>query len=462
MPKGKPRKAPARAPKAIEVVETEPEEIEPPQPKVVEVKHKTEWSEMRPVEEAPEALSLFEEDDIEPAKPRRRPQSEAEDIRKKLARAGITPSSSLKLTIEKYAHSEVVDGQGGMFAEKEHCTKYVCSEEHVKSEDYLDVARRFGPGLYRFTLRMKNQIVTAWDKRISASSAPAMHANPADPNSPQVIFQMPEGMNNAQQPVGVIDPMKQMRDLAKTYKELKSAFEPEAANLQQQAAPTDPKVAALQLIAENPDVMERIGKGIASTVLGHKGAGDSDPWADVAMEAVKSGQAVEIVRAAIDSIFSGINGLFPKGNQNGQAPMGAPRVAPMANQNNGRAQAPPQVLPDEERHGPQRLGNDPSPVTQASTEDQALALVIEHCRRNAPVKVAFNRLINLADAIEEQAPAGSIYDYVELFGKMDTDAALTFVEGLPGGRQVVALPHCKEWTAELQRMIRESERGDDA
>lgn len=398
MPSRKPRKI-AKRPRHIRPVEAPPPEIEKEeqQPQVVEVKHKTEWSELRPVDEAPaEQDTLFEDEEITEAKPRRKFSSERDELKKKLAKAAITPGSQLKLTIEKYLHSDAVDGQGGMFAETEHCTKYVCAEAHITSEDYLDVARRFGPGLYRFTLRLKNLIVTAWDKRISAGTISPIigHANPADPNSPQVIVNMPEG---AQQPVGIIDPMRQMRELAKTYKEMKSAFEPEGMQAAPAAAaPTDPKIAALQLIADNPDVMERIGKGIASTVLGAR-SGDSDPWADVAMEAIKTGQAAEIAATIIREIMSPFRSL---GGNNGQAPMAAPPPAPVPHPQNGRP--PMRPIPHAERpadsqvqEGMGQVQGAPQPQVMLTPADALMLALIDAMARNAPLKEAQN-IINVA------------------------------------------------------------------
>src|SRR5215475_12402187 len=195
MPRGRPKgSAKKRVPikakqKKIEVLPNDPDtEVEDSGldgPQIVEVKHKTEWSEYRPVDDQPEGEGEEEEQE----EPKRKYTNNAEILRNKLGKAGVLPGSQLKLTIEKYHHSDAIDGHGGHYAEREHCTKYICAEEHILSEDYLDVARRFGPGLYRMTIRRKNTIVTAWDKRISGSPAPLLEmANPADPNSPKVLL----------------------------------------------------------------------------------------------------------------------------------------------------------------------------------------------------------------------------------------------------------------------------------
>ncbi|MBO0719206.1 MAG: hypothetical protein J2P41_00155 [Blastocatellia bacterium] len=427
-----------------EMPQVELEEVSE-QPQVIEVKHKTEWSEMRPVEEAPDQDLIF--DDETESRPKRKVNSERDEIRKKLGRAGITPGSQLKLTIERYLHSDAVDGQGGMFAETEHCTKYVCAEGHITSEDYLDVARRFGPGLYRFTLRLKNTIVTAWDKRISPATPTFQHINPTDPNSPQVIVNMPEGANG-QQPVGVLDPMKQMRELAKTYKEMKIAFEGEGAQAPAAAAPTDPKIAALQLISENPEVMEKIGSGIAKTVLGAKGAGDSDPWADVAMEAIKSGQAAEIAATIIREIMA------PFRNMNGQAQapqpppppvMPAPQVVPQ----NGEPQRV--VNPPPQAPRPRPAQEQPAQATQNVTPADALMLaLIDAMNRNAPLKEA-QSIINVA-----------VYRNPELDESIDellnlsTDELMNLLKAYHP--KVDEIPHAKEWLESLTGSLAQGEQ----
>jgi len=422
MPRGKLREKPRGRPRkpAVEILppEPEPEDNQPPQQNVVEIKHKTEWSEMRPVD-APADEAIYEEEIFEP---KRRRNSERDELRKKLAKAEVTPGSMLKLTIEKYRHSEAVDSQGGSFAEREHCTKYVCAEEHITSEDYLDVARKFGAGLYRFTLRMKNQVVTAWDKRISAGPTPIIQStNPADPNSPQVIFQLPDGANG-HQPVAVIDPMDQMVKTAQAYQKLKKAFEPDvdpaAAPV---AAPLDPKIAALQLIADNPDVMERIAKGISSTVLGQK-HGDGDPWAEVAMEAVKSGQAANMLRSAIDAIFNGINGLFPKPAMNGQAPGVQAAPAPTAPAPAG--------------------GNQESAQQVALTAADVLIIqLIQAMERNAPLKEA-QTTINVAVYRHPE-----LDESIEQLLNMSVDEIMVLLGAYHP--KVNEIPHARAWLETL-------------
>lgn len=437
---------------AVEVLP--PEEINQP---MREVKHKTEWVELRPVEEGAEdgERELFDDDVIE-EKPKRRVNSERDELRKKLAKSNITPGSQLKLTIERYTHSDVVDSQGGMFAETEHCNKYVCAESHITSEDYLDVARKFGPGLYRFTLRMKNQIVTAWDKRISGGAATPVvqHVNPNDPTSPQFIVQMPEG---AQQPVSVVDPLKQMREAAKFYKEMKQTFEPEG--MQQQQQPKSEEEVLTTAILNRPEVVDNLVGSVMKRIGGSSGK-DDEPWyADVVRDAVKSGQLVQVVQVAIDRIFNGVGNLFPgRQNQNGQAQM-----AETPSQVGQETQIPgtETITQSGESGEPgdvQRLGTgQPDMGVQPKTpEEQTLAIVLNNCSRKVPPSITADQVLKYADLLNDQAPWASIDKWLELFVDMPADAALDFVKTQPNGEQIANLEWARDYTEQLQKLIRES------
>src|SRR6266498_3890249 len=182
MPRGRAKK------QSAEVEALPPEDSQPSQ-KVI--KHKTEWVEV--VEDAPEEIGEeFDDTEIDD-KPRKKTRNAIQEMRKKLRAQGVTPSSNLRLYIERYIHSET--DAGGSWAETEFCTKYSTTEEHVLDKGYMDTASKWGPGKYRITIRMDNRILDAFDVRISAAPTSPMvqHVNPNDPNSPQVIFQTSDG-----------------------------------------------------------------------------------------------------------------------------------------------------------------------------------------------------------------------------------------------------------------------------
>jgi hypothetical protein len=465
MPRGRPKKN-----TAVEILP--PEEDNQSQVQVREVKHKTEWVELRPVEEASDSDTELEEIEIED-KPRRKvTKNEREELRKTLAQNNITPASQLKLTIERYLHSEHVEG--GTWAESEYLTKYTCSREHITSEEYLDVARKFGPGTYRFTLRLQNKIVTAWDKRLGVVTPSPVIQNvaPTDPTSPQVIIQ-----SDGQQTVmpSIKDIMKVQREALKEQLEMAKlmreayGFAPEQ---QQQQPKTEEEILAGAIIKQ-PEVIDNLVGGIIKRY--GKGNDSDEPWyADVVRDAVKSGQAAQIVQVAIDRIFNGFNSLFPGRANNGQT-----QVVQTPHQNQtqsdqqqvlsipGQQTTPDQSLQPSSSSSSNMgsggtIGQIEQTPTQITPEQHALSRLIDNCQRRIPVQVAYQQLINYADAINEQAPDYSIDGYIDLLGSVTTDQALDYVKTLPGGEQIVSLPHTKEWTAELQKLIQaESQEGEE-
>lgn len=444
--RGRPRKNPLAKPKPIpKIAFPKKVEILPPDstenqgPPVVEIKHKTEWSELRPIEsveddkpdfEELDDLNLYDEGEGEgdsETTPTKKPLNDRQELKKKLQKANITPNSQLKLSVSRYVHSDAFDGAGGHFAETEHCTKYVCTEEHITSEDYLDTARKFGPGLYRFTLRLRNTVAAAWDKRISAAAAAG---GPASSTSEQAPTSTPA--SNGAEPAGQMPSLKDymrgqreaLREQLEMAKLLRETFG------QTPAPPTDPKVAYLQLIAENPDVMSQIGAGLAKSALGVRG--DEDPWASVALELIKSGQAAQILRAGIDGLFSGIGGLFPRPASNGPAPVapeapwpaGAPGAPGATVSTGGPSQPPP-----------------PGPPVMVTPADALMLALIGALERNAPLREA-QTIINLA--IVRSPELGESIDEIL---NLSTDEILSLLAAYQP--QVTAIPHAAEWITTL-------------
>lgn len=445
--------------KAAEVEILPPEDDQPSRgrKKLVEAEHTIKYSAPVPVTIEEEAeTDEAEEIEIEGRPRRKTSKNERDELRKKLAQNNVTPGSQLKLTIEKYPHSEATDGNGGSWAGADYCTKYACAEAHITNEDYLDVARKWGAGLYRFTLRMQNKIVTAWDKRINASlSGPVVqNVNPADPGSPQVIVQ-----SDGQQTVmpSIKDIMKVQREALKEQLEMAKlmreayGFAPE----QSQQQPRTEEEILSSAILKQPEVIENVVGSVIKRFGGASGK-DDEPWyADVVRDAVKSGQLVQVVQVAIDRIFNGFSGLFPGRQNNGQDPTVASTTAQTQHPSDSNA-----LLSDgvQQVHS-ERIGEG---VSGVSPEEHALARLIDNCRRGVPVQVAFEQLIGYADMLNDQAPQYSIDGYISMFAAMPIEAALEFVKTQPNGEQVTSLPHAQAWTEQLQKLIKEAgQEGDE-
>jgi hypothetical protein len=468
MPRVKSKKQPA------EVELLPPDEND--QIKVREVKHKTEWVELHPVEEAPEGSEEFEGVEIED-KPRRKAKDEHAKLRELLAQHNIAPSAQLRLSIERYLHSE--SSEGGTWSDKEFLTRYICTKEQIVNEDYLDVARKWGAGTYWFTLRMYqpgkspgSRIVASWEKRLGPSTPVIQHVNPNDPTSPQVIYQSANGDGQAQQvPMSIKDIMKTQREALKEQLEMAKlmreayGFAPE----QQHESKSEEEIIAGAIIKQ-PAVIESVVESIIKRVDVKNGESDEPWWAGVLKDSITTGQLAPTVQGIVKALFPNglFGGLFPGGQQNGQAQVGAQTVSPMANTQDANPQESRPALPTlSEGQGTsaiqETVGSIQGQETQTTItpEQHALTRLIQNCQRNVPVQVAFQQLVNYADAINEQAPEYSIDGYIDLLGSMETDQVIEFVKTIPGGEQIASLPHAQQWTAELQRLIKESQEDEE-
>src|SRR6266540_3075669 len=468
MPRGRAKK------QSAEVEALPPEDSQPSQ-KVI--KHKTEWVEV--VEDAPEEIGEeFDDTEIDD-KPRKKTRNAIQEMRKKLRAQGVTPSSNLRLYIERYIHSET--DAGGSWAETEFCTKYSTTEEHVLDKGYMDTASKWGPGKYRITIRMDNRILDAFDVRISAAPTSPMvqHVNPNDPNSPQVIFQTSDGQQampslkevwKAQR-----EALKEQLEMAKLMREAYGLESDKSDKATMTGATDDPETLLLRNLANNDKFMDKINSGVIKKILGDGSVDDDPSWSAVGMEAVKSGQLGVAIEAAFKGLSGLINMILPRrDNNNGQAQMAQTPVASMENQQGRDPQSVQHVLlptAEGQGHGAVQEGvggiqgtqaqGTPGQQQQVTPAEQALATVIADCQKKVPPQITFTNLMTFADAINDQVPAYSIDGWIEYFGGMPVDGAIDFVKTLPNGEQIASLPHAKEWTEALQKLIKESQEREE-
>jgi hypothetical protein len=429
---------------------------------------------------------------IEEKKQRRKTaKAERDELRKKLSANKVTPTSQLQLSIDKYMHSD--SDARGTSAEMQHCTRYHCTEQHALNEDYLDVLKQWGDGLYRITLRTTKpvSIVDAWDRRVMTRpmhSQIVQNVIPGDPTSPQFTIQMPEGSH---QPIAAIDPIENLAKSAKIYKSLREAFEPSGPQ-QQPQAPVDPETLLLQNLANNDKFMDKVNGGLIRKIFGDKAIDDDPtPWA-VMMKLVETNQ----VGQAIDAVMRGaqmiVRQIFPtNGGNNGQAPMVPPQNAQGAGfqspthpnaqadqfRQNGSMEAQLQSVADPAQAGAHANTGQPSLLQivqmlpfqhalnlmmqsqgQLASTDLALAKVMDGCMRNVPVELIADWLFGFADILNAQLPDHSIDGYIDMFAAMKPTDALTMLKSLAGpiADQISALPHATVWTESLQKLINEN------
>lgn len=197
-------------------------------------------------------------------------------------------------------------------------------------------------------------------------------------------------------------------------------------------APPDPETALLSLLAKEPEVMDRVAKGALGKLMGDAPR-EENPWAEVALEAIKSGQAANMLQAGINALFNGLRSMTPTPQQ---------VVAPPAA--NPMAQAPPPPLPEDV----------PSMIPAPSPEERVLSLAVDHCLASRPATVAATRILAIADQINDQAPEYSVDGYLQMFITMTPDQAIEFAaQFAERGPLLREVPDVAAWVAQLQAAI---------
>lgn len=433
----------------------EPETTPPPKTKTVNARHKIEYN--APVTVPADEITEEEEmilEEVETAEETERKQKrktardEREEIRREMESLGVVAAGDLKLMIEKYKHSE--SAESGTMADKIYCTKYAVTRDHVMNNDYLDVTARWGAGRYWFTLRHKNKIVRQWEREITApaSNGHAIQQNPNDPTSPHVIVQMPES-SQAMIPADPFREAERAMGFLKKYQEVLGI----APGAQQQPQRSEDEILAGALLKQ-PEMVENVVGGLVKR-FGKAGGDDEPSWTSVAMRAIETGQAQSIIQTIIREFVAPFKNMWsqPNGTQ--------PQAQGMAEQPQANQTTMQNMPPSEARPEMEAQAQGASDQQQPSAEDQALFIVIDHCARRLPPQVACARVLAFAEALNLDAPEHSIDGYLIMFEDMPTDRVIDFVKTLQNGEQIAALPHARQWTAELQRLIKKAriERG---
>jgi len=268
--------------KAAEVELLPPEDDQPSRgrKKLVEAEHTIKYSAPVPVTVEDDLAEDNTEEDfdlIEEEKAKRRKKTardEREDLRREMDKLGVASASRLKLSIDKYRHSDSDDS--GTLAEKDFCTKDAITKEHILSDDYLAVARKYGPGRYWFTLRMDNKIIRQWERKVNAAVTPSgpviQSVNPNDPNSPQVIFQSTSDSQQAMPSLKEVwkaqrEALKEQLEMAKLMREAYGLESDKSDKATTTGATSDPEIVFVSnLLTHNEKAMEKISKHTWQTV----------------------------------------------------------------------------------------------------------------------------------------------------------------------------------------------------
>lgn len=288
-----------------------------------------------------------------------------------------------------------------------------------ESNHFLVVLRKDGLFVKNGTLPVYSCEPLPIEERI-----PSGADQPAIPQQVVVPLSAPLTETQSSQPgLSLKDQLKDVVELMKLARQLNGDVSQQNPTA---SPPLDPEIAVLQLLAKDENVVNKLSKGLLGKIFGEKD--EADPWADVAKEALKSGQAAELLRVGIESLFRGFSGLWPGQSDPSQPAMHNPQSA---------------MTPSE----PQ-----PQPLTPA---EELLTYVLTECGRNSPREAVAENIFAFADRINATSPLQSIDWYIQAFAEMPTDEALNFVsQTYPNAQQITSLPHAVEWTRELQEMLK--------
>lgn len=442
----------------MELLPAEDEQPTRGKKKLVEAEHTIKYSAPVPVTvEEPEADELIEIEDFEeaPERKRNKPKNERAELRKRLTAQGVTASSQLKLSIERYLHSDSLDS--GTMAEKAYCTKYGCNEAHITGEDYLDVARQFGPGRYWFTLRLNNIIVTQWERRLDATPAPmAQAAINGDPTSPQVIV-MP-----GQQAVVQTDPFA---DLDKTLKvverleKMRQAFGlTPAQNPEPAKAQLSPEEQLATVLLTDPDVKKKAIRNL----LGSNG--DNSETGTLELLLSHAGEIGKAIEGIVDRIFGNINQMRSDNGTSQMAPQAVPQIGRPDSQWPQPGQGDQTQIQQEgaareaeiRRNGLAGTGEGArgNLQPQVTPQDELLYFLIDACEANAPIEQVSAR-INLAMIRNPE-----LSDSLDALINLPIDQLLALSVTLRPS--LANAPHAQAWLETLVQALTQEGEGDEA
>lgn len=434
--------------------------------------------EVQPDEPEEEEEDFEEEIEIDEEKPKRRaPQPTFRNkIKQKFLDRGIGGGELISLRIDQMPNYSV-DGISGINAEKIFCDAVKVTEDYFDNDAYLsNILRKFGPGDYWLTARVKNSIVHNWIERIGAPGA----ASPSTRTEGEsgYVFQnplYPAPQAPAIAPKSLKEQLSEAVDLLTLVRKIDGRSE---ANTQQIVqAPISEDVQLASILMKDPDIKAKAIKGLLGT------AGQEADLMTLVIENLDKiltagGKALEGV---IQTAVVGVQQIKAQNgdHQNGQAQ--AERQNSQMGQDNGDAELPGRShnnrsIQEQEKvpmqvgtqnvqsYGHQGANNENPNSNGASPEDQALDFILGQCAQKVPIKIAADRLFNVAEEIRKKAPANSIDGYVEMFADTPLDFLVQWLGSTyPDSQTILDMPHAKDWIAGLQEEVRRqiNEGGED-
>ena len=220
---------------------------------------------------------------------------------------------------------------------------------------------------------------------------------------------------------------------AREIEELRSLLAPKVSPATPaQPPPLTPEVSVAAMLMKDPDVV----KSVVKNLVGDKGDGESASTTITLALIKEIGQPVGELLGAITARL--IQPLQGTGQMQAQ-------------------QSPPQPTQEQANTAPEQQSTNPAPQANEgqSIEDQLLLSLLDQCNRRVPPKVAYARLCEVADRIDEEMPAQSIGAYFDLFATAEPEMVKAWLDAtVPNAKQVTEQPHFLQWATELQAIVK--------
>lgn len=329
--------------------------------------------------------------------------------------------------------------------------------------DYLKtIKENWGAGSYQLELRnSRMHIVKRRTVTVAAEFAPPLM-------QPARVRAVPNGQSSHAQERGPVyieapppppppDFKAQLKETIATLKLLRE-LEPEAPAYEPTARPQEnpPSPFSIEnILMQNDKFVDTLSKGYLGKIFGKDGpAEDKDPWAEVAMETVKSGQAPQIIEALIGSLFKGLGGMIPSlsGGNNvstqmvpTQVSQGEPSRVP--NLQNGQIQGATAGSPPVETRPPTNGDTDTSrsPAPDVALYAEAITGILTQMRDNGDPAQAVKSAESFLFLHPEYTQT------MESDFSQDPDTLLLLIGQIPGAADLASLPHARGWIERFQR-----------
>lgn len=338
-----------------------------------------------------------------------------------------------------YGHFALVERINGRIMKSWHIEIEPWEEEPeddlgMLDEDDLDDAQLLNPDVVR--AKIENAKLKAELKALSQNGGQGSFVEMLE-----AVKMLDEMRGQRQQPKTLAEQLREVKEINELINPRRE--QPQPQQPQQSQLSEEEVLLKTILSADGGKLIDRIGDGLLKKVMGEGGTSATDSWLDFAKDALASGQAAEIVKAAfggIGSLFSSVMPIRPQPMQPTIQPTAAQQQQPQQQQQQPeQPQQPPETQPQD------------SQVLQMAIE-RMVGRILPAMAINGDVILISNTLVSFCDVFPEQRPmidgwmSAPAENLLAMLGQM-----------VPGAAQVIAQPHALDWMQRLQTAYLNSE-----